>query len=184
MISDAALFGLTEAQRMAEEDENANFMYSCPIKDGAVICLTTAGRFPCSLCGRATCSHFHAAIPYFNEWRWAVAEKADCPWGPSLLQSIGIVPPYIVRPDLVYKQSRWAPFGKGKEVKPGVQMWRTVHGRLYHFWDNGGLSPTVRMPDGHVYVGGDHPAGHTDCLVCRNGCEHVAEALRLAEEGR
>jgi hypothetical protein len=34
MISDAALFGLTEAQRMAEEDENANFMYSCPIKDG------------------------------------------------------------------------------------------------------------------------------------------------------
>ena len=147
----------------------------------AEIILSINGRFPCSACGERLCEHFHAALPEFQRWRWMMAESKDCPWGPSLLQNIGIAPPYIVRPDLVYKQTRWAPVSQGLEVALGVRMWYTAHGELFHFWDNGHrLTAARRLPDGHVYVGDDHPGGHTDCLICRNGCDHVKRALELS----
>jgi hypothetical protein len=136
--------------------------------DGAEVVLTTTGRFPCSLCGDGQCRHFHEALPHWDRFKWETAERADCPWGPSLLQGIGIVPPYIVRPDLVAKLTRWAPFGTGEAVAPGVRMWYTVRGKLFRFGN-----------DGHVYIGSDHPDGHTPCLVCRDGCDHVERALRL-----
>lgn len=139
--------------------------------DEARITLTTQGRFPCSLCGNRLCDHFRLAVPHFARWKWEVAQRPDCPWGPTLLQSIGISPPYIVRPDLITKQSRWAPFTRGEEIAPGVRVWHTIKGKLFRFSDNG--------QQGHVYVGSDHPDGHTPCLICPNGCDHVARALAL-----
>jgi len=136
--------------------------------DGAEIFLSIRGRYPCS-CGNRSCDHFRLATPYFARWKWETAQRPDCSWGPSLLQSVGIVP-YVVRPDLVTKQSRWAPLNKGEEIAPGVRVWYTARGRLFRFSDNGG---------GHVYVGSDHPDGHTPCLICRDGCDHVERALAL-----
>lgn len=136
--------------------------------DGAIVVLTVNGRFPCSLCGDSQCKHFHAALPHWDRYRWEMAERPDCPWGPTLLQAIGIVPPFIVRPDYMIKQTRWSPFGTGEEVAPGVRMWHTIHGKLFRFGN-----------EGHVYVGSDHPDGHTDCLICRDGCDHVRQALEL-----
>lgn len=137
--------------------------------DGAKITLTIQGRFPCSHCGHCTCEHFHTALEYWNRYRWEMAEREDSPWGPSLLLSIGIVPPFIVRPDLVTKLTRWAPFGTGEAVAPGIRAYHTIHGRLYRFGVN----------EGHVYIGADHPDGHTGCLICRGECDHVERALGL-----
>jgi len=140
--------------------------------DGAAVTLTVSGRFPCTLCGDGHCEHFHTALEHWNRFKWETAEREDCPWGPTLLQGIGIVPPYIVRPDLVYKHGRWAPFGRGIKIASDVHAWSTIRGWLYHFKENGILA-------GHVYVGSDHPDGHTPCLICRDGCGHVARALEL-----
>jgi len=136
--------------------------------DGAAVTLTVSGRFPCSACGDGQCQHFHAALSHWNRFKWETAERPDCPWGPTLLRAIGIHPVYIVRPDLVTKLTRWAPFGTGEAVAPGVRMYHTVRGRLYRFGN-----------EGHVYVGSDHPDGHTPCLICRDGCGHVERALEL-----
>ena len=138
--------------------------------DGAIITLTIQGRFPCSTCGHCTCEHFHAALPHWNRFRWKMAEREDSPWGPRLLQSIGIIPPFIVRPDYLIKQTRWSPFGYGEEIAPGVLAWHTARGRLYRFDVN----------EGHVYIGSDHPDGYTPCLICQQGeCNHLARALKL-----
>lgn len=136
--------------------------------DGAVISLGVSGLFPCSLCGEKPCEHFHAALPYWNRHRWEVAEREDSPWGPRLLIGIGIVPVYIVRPEYFTKHTRWAPFSTGEAVAPGVRVYPTVRGRLYRFGN-----------EGHVYVGSDHPDGHTGCLICRCECRHVERALAL-----
>lgn len=136
--------------------------------DDAQVTLTIQGRFPCSLCGDGQCEHFHAALPHWNRFRWEMAEREDSPWGPRLLTGIGIIPPYIVRPDLITKHTRWSPFSSGEEIAPDVLLWHTRHGKLYRFGN-----------EGHVYVGIDHPNGHTPCLICQGGCDHVERALEL-----
>ena len=159
-----------EARKMKPTIETCDTGVTAIFPDGAKIFLSIQGRSPCTLCNERLCEHFHAALPHFARWKWETAQRTDCPWGPTLLQSIGIVPPYIVRPDLIGKQSRWAPFSRGEELAPGVRVWRTHRGKLYRFSDNG--------REGHVYVGDDHPDGHTPCLVCGDGCcGHVEEAL-------
>lgn len=141
--------------------------------DGATVVMTVTGLFPCTGAAcEAQCEHFHAALPYWNRHRWEMAVRNDN-WGPRLLQGIGIVPPFIVRPDLVTSLSRWAPFGRGEEIAPSARVWHTVHGRLYRFGSQG------LGNEGHIYVGADHPDGHTGCLICRGACDHVERALKL-----
>jgi len=161
-----------EAEKMNPTIEICDSGVTAIFPDGAKVFLSIQGRFPCSLCDERLCKHFHATLPYFARWKWETAQRPDCSWGPTLLSRIGIVP-YTVCPDLIGKQSRWAPFGKGQELAPGVRVWYANKGKLFRFSDNG--------REEHVYVGDDHPDGHTPCLICGDGCGHVEEALKWAD---